>query len=156
MSGPSSRGCVANEWRRVWAGALGETSVPDRRVPECALQDGLVQVVALPGDPIKVHPRGAWTRPRLRIPPIADGPMPTLSLNCGRWPTIACGRRSGKERPRLYGCRDTGLGRPWGLVERLHMAGRTSREDSGSHPLERRRLFRAVYGLGRYLEAEVE
>jgi hypothetical protein len=40
------------------AGALGETSLPDRRVPEGALQDGLVRVVAvaLPGDPIKVDP----------------------------------------------------------------------------------------------------
>lgn len=58
MSWPSSRGCVANEWRRVWGWPPGETSLPDRRVPECAPQDGLVQVVAvaLPGDPIKVDP----------------------------------------------------------------------------------------------------
>src|SRR6266852_2619943 len=37
--------------------------------------------------------------------------MSTYSLSCGRGPTIACGGRSGKERPRLYGRRDTGLGR---------------------------------------------
>jgi hypothetical protein len=37
---------------------LGETSLPDHCVPQCALQDGLVQVaaVALPGAPIKVDP----------------------------------------------------------------------------------------------------
>ena len=89
MSWPSSRGCVANEWRRVWGWrALGETSLPDRRVPECALQDGLMQVVAvaLPGDPIKMDSRGAWTRPRLRLPPIADGPCrrAPLAVDAGR------------------------------------------------------------------------
>jgi len=36
------------------------------------------------------------------------------------------------------------------------MAGRSSRENRGSHLLERRKLRRANRGLGRYLEAEVE
>jgi hypothetical protein len=60
MSWPSSRGCVTNEWRRVWGLArFGESSLPDCRMPECALHDGLVQAVAvaLPGDQIKVDPR---------------------------------------------------------------------------------------------------
>ena len=82
--------------------------------------------------------------------------MPTHSFSCGRGPTIACGGQSGKERPRLFGRRDTGLGRPLGLVERLHLAGRSSREDRGSHPLKRRRLCQVTCGLGRYLEAEAE
>jgi len=58
------------------AGALRATSLPARRVPECALQDGLGQVAAVapPGDPIKVDPWGAWTHGRLCLPPIADGP----------------------------------------------------------------------------------
>ncbi len=43
-----------------------------------------------------------------------------------------------------------------GLMERLHMAGRSSREDRGFHPLEQRRLYRAHCGLARYLEAEAE
>lgn len=102
-----------------------------------------------------------WIPGRLDSPLPADTAdrgraMPRRSFSCGLGPTIACGGRSGKERPRLYGRRDTGLGRPWGLVERLHMAGRSSREDRGSHTLERRRLCWANCGLGCYLEAEVE
>jgi hypothetical protein len=40
------------------AGALRETSLPDRRVPECALQDALMEVVAVAlGDPIRTPER---------------------------------------------------------------------------------------------------
>jgi len=58
MSWPSSRGCVANKWRRVWAWCAWGDLLARHCVPQCALQDGLVQVVAvaLPGAPIKVDP----------------------------------------------------------------------------------------------------
>jgi hypothetical protein len=115
-----------------------------------------VMSVALPGDPIKVDPGARLDSPSTAYTADRGRAMATHSFSCGRGPTIACGGRSGKERPRLYGRRDTGLGRPLGLVERLHMAGRSSREDRESHPLERRRRCRANCGLGRYLEAEVE
>jgi hypothetical protein len=78
--------------------------------------------------------------------------MPTRSFSRGRRPTIACGRRSGKERQerlRLYGHRDAGLMRSRGLVARLHRAGRSSCEDRGAHPLERRRLCRQCQDQGR-------
>jgi hypothetical protein len=81
--------------------------------------------------------------------------VPTRSFSRGRGPNYSLRRTEwqGAARGRIgAGIRGSG----GGLVERLHMAGRSPREDRGSHPLERRRLFRASCGLGRYLEAEVE
>jgi hypothetical protein len=122
------------------------------------LQDGLMQMVAVarPGDPINVDPGASWTSPRPASTADRGRAMPTRSFSCGRGPTIACGGRSGKERPRLYGRRDTALGRSRGLAERLHMAWRSPREDRGFRPLERPRLCLANGGLAGYLEAEVE
>ena len=55
---------------------LRETSLQDRSVLECALQDGLMQMVAmaLTCDPINVDPGASSIHPRLRLPPIPDGP----------------------------------------------------------------------------------
>ena len=58
MSWLPSRGWSGTRGGGSGAGAVGETSLPARRVADCAPQDGLVQTVAgaLPGDPIKVDP----------------------------------------------------------------------------------------------------
>ncbi len=114
-AGPGACGCrglsrldaSSNEWRRD----VGLDPLPHRRVPECALQDGLVQVVALPGDTIKVDP-GA---PGLALDSVHHQPrraMPTRSFSCGRGPTVACGGRNGKEARGCMGVRIGGSDGP--------------------------------------------
>jgi len=81
--------------------------------------------------------------------------MSTYSLSCGRGPTIACGGRSGKERPRLYGRRDTGLGRrPGGAAP--HGRAKLSRGPWVPPVGATKALSGRTVRLGRYLELEVE